>query len=187
MKVLSLDVAGEVWKPIPGFAGYEVSNLGRVRSHWWYAHGVKRGDRELRDAGWLMRQQTTHHGHMRVMVGRGAKRSQQFVHRLVLMAFVGSCPEGLCACHWNGIADDNRLTNLRWDTVSANQKDSVRHGTNNPNRGSVQKHSILTEDIVRRIRETVGEKPTNVWAREVGCSRALIYRVRTRKTWAWVA
>ena len=24
----------EIWKPVVGHAGYEVSNLGRVRSHW---------------------------------------------------------------------------------------------------------------------------------------------------------
>lgn len=50
-------------------------------------------------------------------------------HRLVLLAFVGPCPEGMEPCHFNGIRDDNRLENLRWDTLKNNAADKRRHGT----------------------------------------------------------
>jgi hypothetical protein len=33
------------------------------------------------------------------------------------------------ACHNNGEKQDNRLSNLRWDTKSANSLDSIKHGT----------------------------------------------------------
>lgn len=42
---------------------------------------------------------------------------------------MGSRPDGLVACHWNDDPADNRLSNLRWDTPSANSLDSVRNGT----------------------------------------------------------
>ncbi len=51
------------------------------------------------------------------------------IHRLVLMAFVGPCPNGMECCHYNDIADDNRLDNLRWDTRKNNHVDMIRHGT----------------------------------------------------------
>lgn len=50
------------------------------------------------------------------------------VHRLVLAAFRGPCPDGLVACHNNDVRTDNRLENLRWDTSSANVDDSIING-----------------------------------------------------------
>lgn len=49
------------------------------------------------------------------------------VHRLILEAFVGPCPEGMEACHNDGDRGNNRLNNLRWDTRSANMADRFRH------------------------------------------------------------
>lgn len=45
---------------------------------------------------------------------------QHRVHRLVLTAFVGPCPDGMECLHGEGGALDNRLTNLRWGTKSEN-------------------------------------------------------------------
>ena len=53
----------------------------------------------------------------------------KLVHRLVLEAFVGPCPDKKECCHNNGNSLDNRLTNLRWDTRRANCLDSALHGT----------------------------------------------------------
>ncbi len=50
------------------------------------------------------------------------------VHQLVLEAFVGLCPQGLVACHNNGDGFDNSLKNLRWDTLSSNNADTLKHG-----------------------------------------------------------
>jgi hypothetical protein len=50
------------------------------------------------------------------------------VHVLVLTAFVGPCPDGNEALHFNDIPDDNRLSNLRWGTRSQNNHDAIRNG-----------------------------------------------------------
>lgn len=48
------------------------------------------------------------------------------VHRLVLEAFVGPCPEGKQACHWpDPDKENNRLDNLRWDTAVENARDKT--------------------------------------------------------------
>jgi hypothetical protein len=109
----------EEWRPIPGFDGYEVSNLGRVVSY-----------RRRRPV--LLNPRTRESGHL--AVGLRVNPSDfnpktRLVHQLVMEAFVGPCPEGLEVCHNNGNPADNVLSNLRYDTHSANAQDSVRHGT----------------------------------------------------------
>ncbi len=63
-----------------------------------------------------------------VNLWRGTVR-RGYVHVLVLTAFRGHCPAGMEGCHNDGDPKNNRLSNLRWDTHSANQKDGFRHGT----------------------------------------------------------
>lgn len=113
----------EKWKAIPGCEGfYEVSDRGRVRS---LDRIVALGRRRK---GQFLSPDRGHRGHLQVTLYKNGKRERIFVHRLVLQAFVGACPSGMEACHWNDIPDDNRLENLRWDTPSANRHDSLRNG-----------------------------------------------------------
>jgi hypothetical protein len=58
-----------------------------------------------------------------------AGRRRRLVHRLVLEAFVGPCPEGMLTRHLDGDPANNHLDNLRWGTPAENFADSVRHGT----------------------------------------------------------
>lgn len=105
----------ETWLPIPGFDGYEVSNQGRVRSL-------------IRNRVHMMTATPNHDGYPRVHIG-GRSTPNQFVHQLVLAAFVGPRPEGMIARHLNGDPTDNRPENLAWGTHSENNYDAVRHGT----------------------------------------------------------
>lgn len=114
----------ENWLPVVGYEGlYEVSDRGRVRSLARVcAAGRKRKGR-------ILSQSSGRYGHRRVVLYRDAVRTQWMAHVLVLTAFVGPRPEGMECCHGNGNPADNRVENLRWDTRSANQRDSVRAGT----------------------------------------------------------
>lgn len=61
---------------------------------------------------------------------RGGSVVRARVHRLVLEAFVGPCPEGQQACHADDDKANNSLINLRWDSPSANAADMRRNGRN---------------------------------------------------------
>jgi hypothetical protein len=74
------------------------------------------------------------------------------VHRLVLEAFVGSCPDSFECCHKDGNPLNNRLENLRWGSRSENRLDAVNHGTNNFLRGELNVKAKLTWEEVRLIR-----------------------------------
>ena len=109
-------------KDIPGYEGrYEVSSLGRIRafpSIRGHAGGMKSPYRQKK-------------GHLAIDLYSGGKqtRKKAYVHRLVLEAFVGPCPNGMEGCHGDGNPANNSLQNLRWDTPSANWEDARKHGT----------------------------------------------------------
>lgn len=99
----------EIWKPCVGYAGYEVSNLGNVRSEKQ-----------------ILSPATGSHGYLQVQLRRGNVRT---VHSLVLEAFVGPRPKGMEACHSDGNKLNVNLENLRWDLPKGNAEDKRRHGT----------------------------------------------------------
>lgn len=108
------------------------------------------------------------------------------VHRLVLEAFVGPCPEGMEGCHNNGDPADNRLANLRWDTKSANAKDSIRHGTHaGCTRGELHSSAKLTEQQVRHIIYTyrTGVLTRREISQQYGVCRRTVDKIVNRQTW----
>lgn len=96
----------EEWTDVPGFPGYRVSNLGRVRGR----------------RGWILKTypagSSTYPSFTACVPGRERRRIP--VHRAVLFAFVGVPPEGHECNHINGNKLDNRLDNLEWVTRSEN-------------------------------------------------------------------
>jgi len=104
--------SNEIWLPISGFDKYEVSNLGRVKSH--------------HRNGRILRPGLSNFGHLSVVLGRGNTR---MVHALVLTAFAGPRPPGMECRHLDGDPTNNHFDNLRWGTRSENILDAVAHGT----------------------------------------------------------
>lgn len=135
----------EIWLPIAGWDGlYEVSDLGRIRS-------LRRLDSVGRTvAGRIMRPSKHKKGYRFVCLGRDATKTYLRVHRVVLTAFVGACPEGMEGCHNDGNLANNRLANLRWDTPSSNTKDKVTHGTHNEARkdSCPRGHDLVAPNLV---------------------------------------
>jgi hypothetical protein len=110
----------EVWKPIPGFEGlYDVSNTGKVQSY--RIRGMRTKPLLIPV---LTLSQVLRGKYYVVSLGRGGGRIKRYgVHRLVLEAFIGPCPEGMECCHNDGNPKNNSIDNLRWDTHINNVKD----------------------------------------------------------------
>jgi hypothetical protein len=117
----------EIWRRIPGRDGYEVSDLGRVRSVDRTVTKMTRGRPALhRLKGRVLKPGTTARGYLVVALGH---RGTIYVHHLVLLAFVGPRPAGHQAAHGDGDRTNNVLSNLRWATPKENTADRYRHGT----------------------------------------------------------
>ncbi len=82
------------------------------------------------------------------------KQKLFYVHRLILEAFFGPCPSGMQCCHNDGNRRNNRASNLRWDTPSANALDKFKHGTQAStfSQGSRNRNAKLTESDIIEIR-----------------------------------
>lgn len=161
------DTAEEKWLPVPSWEKfYCVSDLGRIWSMHQYGRftigmQVQDGYRvmKLRDNG---------------------RQAHACVHRIVLEAFVGPCPAGMEACHNNGIPDDNRLPNLRWDTAQSNQADKLKHGTARYSSGYILDKAVVVEI---RIRTDITDQ---AWADALGVSLLTIRNARRGDTWKHV-
>jgi hypothetical protein len=163
---------------LPRFPGYLFGDDGSIWSRW-------RPGRWRRLKGWLHKD-----GYPSVELrgGDGEKRSY-LVHRLILEAFRGPCPEGLEGCHDDGDPLNCRLSNLRWDSHRANMHDAIRHGTFRVNiqRGSRHGHAKLTEADIPEIRRLLimGVKQVEI-ARRFGVDRYQIWSIKHGHTWIHV-
>lgn len=170
-----------VYKDIPNFPGYRAGSDGSIWS-CWKSNGIGQKVMSLR---WKRLKPSP-----RKRDGRGRcslKASdgtyiRLYVSHFVLFAFVGPCPEGLEACHDDGICTNDAPSNLRWDTHSANLLDRRRHGTNV--QGEKINTAKLTTNEVLEIRR-IG-KPLKQHAIRYGVSEALVSAILKRKVWQHV-
>lgn len=114
------------------------------------------------------------------------KRRNVKVHKLVLTAFRGTCPQGLQGCHRNGDKSNNTLRNLRWGTPASNYADRDRHGTTV--RGSRINTAKLTATSVRRIRRVFAAGSTlAVLSRRYQVTSRAISNIVYGRSWKHVA
>lgn len=172
----------EVWVDIPGFPGYEISDLGNVRT---FRSQNGRGGL-ISNPRPLSQDKAKGKVYYRVsLMGPDKKRYHKKVHSLVLSAFQGKRPSPMHdACHLDGNAENNYLTNLYWGTKKDNAQDRIRHGTQC--RGSTQGLSKLTDE---QVAEIIAHIPNwkrgdgRLFANKFGVSDSTISAVKQRSTW----
>lgn len=194
----------EEWRPIAGFAEYEVSSLGRVR---------RATDGYRKPAGHILRQSQTF-GYATIALWRDGKSVGNRVNRLVCRAFHGEPPSPQHhAAHIDGVRGNNRAENLRWADPASNMRDKITHGTNpvgdkngarkwperlarglrngkytKPEctpRGEAHGKARLTENQVREIRSD--QRSRRQIAQAYGVSKCAIDGIKSGKTWRHVA
>lgn len=101
----------EIWRLVPGFPDYEVSDMGRIKSF-------------RRKKVRVLNPHRNNLGYSSVVLFRdGNPPKQMTVHRIVMLAFVGPCPERMEVCHSDANPRNNQLSNLRYDTHLANMRE----------------------------------------------------------------
>lgn len=115
------------WRPVPGWEGfYEVSDDGQVKSLERVVPHPRWGTMRMKER--TLKPGIDGNGYPSVVLHGNGRRFSAKVHRLVLLAFVGPCPEGMEGCHWDDDKINNTVGNLRWAPRSENIRDQVRNG-----------------------------------------------------------
>ena len=130
------------WRPIAGFKGrYEVSSEGEVRSL----------ARKGRKRQIFLKPFNNTQGYLQVVLTKGGKRDQPRVHRLVMQAFVGPCPENMEVNHIDEDKTNNCISNLEYVTHKQNLNHATRNARVARARGlAIESYDINTGATIKR-------------------------------------
>lgn len=138
----------EIWKNIMGFNGYQVSNIGRVRSLKTYK---------------ILKQTINNKGYKILGLSKRGKMSTFLVHRLVADAFIPNPNKLPCINHKDENPLNNCVSNLEW----CDQKYNINYGShtnrmietkrkNGVWRGSDKRHIVLNVNLTKlKIRRPI--------------------------------
>lgn len=174
--------AGESWRPVPGYPGYEASSLGRIRSF-----RSRNGRGQLVKQPHLLRQSPMlGKPYHQVTLSIDGSRKQMRVHLLVALAFHGSRPgTDYVVCHSDGNPANNQASNIRWDTPKGNSADQVVHGTRPC--GSKSHLAKLTDAQVLEVKNALPGWSRGMglhFAKKFGVAPSAISNIKNNLRWA---
>lgn len=156
----------QLWRPVPGFPGYEASSTGQIKTPF----------------GKIAVQTPTAKGYLRVNV-RG---KMTYVHRLVGLAFCPNPEKKSDINHKDGRIQNNGYKNLEWAT----RRENVQHGYDSngrvPTRGERQGSAKLNEEKVRQIRLLAKNRTLASLAREFHVGETAINDIVHFRKWRHV-
>lgn len=190
----------EIWRLIPGFKNYEISNLGRCRRItntiqrasyrkrcWSKLTKISGHEASLKfgysEDGYRYLKSRLANGYpMFSLRDGGPKRQYIKAHRAVALAFIPNPENKPCVNHIDGSRDNCRIENLEWCTPKENMEHEaklgrVRIGIKNP-------ACKLTHEQVIDIRALLAlGKSIKGTAKAFDVSRRTIKAIKTGQRW----
>lgn len=169
------------YRDAPGFPGYRVGSDGSVWNSWINCRsGRRRTERWKR-----LKLAVNDNGYLSVnLTPPGRPYRTVRVHRLVLEAFVGPCPEGMECRHYpDQNKQNNNLENLSWGTRDRNVADNIEvakyvRGSNHPT-------AMLNEEqvVAIRTRYAAGGVFQRELAAEFGITISAVSMIVNNRCW----
>ena len=157
----------EIWKTVPDFPNYEVSNFGDVRSKDRIS---ERMGNDARLKGMPLKTKIVNGGYHRTTLYSGNRKAhkQFMVHRLVAMLFIPN-PDNLpCVNHKDENPENNHVDNLEWCTYKYNSN----YGTAIERRVKHQDwESIASKQATPVIQCEKDGTPIKTWHSMMECER----------------
>lgn len=176
----------EVFKIIPSFPDYLISNCGRCKTRarsLRYIHAVT-GEEHFRvtQERFLKVQFNSRTGYKFHQLYRDKKMYNKPIHSLVADAFLEKLPIHDCVNHKDGNKHNNVVDNLEWCTQKYNHEHAVKTGL--IANGSRVATSKLNESCVRAIKYFLGKGFSHAeLSMAFGISRSTISLIAECKTW----
>ena len=140
----------EIWKDIKGYEGYQVSNLGRIRTHnkttYTKRHGIRKWeDRILHlKPSTISRENIKQGGGYRISLWKDGKCKDFLVARLVATTFLEDLIDtDMTVNHKDGNRLNNCVDNLEW----LSRSDNIRYGFEN---GQYKQYKTILYNNERR-------------------------------------
>ena len=125
----------EIWKDIPNYNGYQVSNLGRVKA-------LKTNK--------ILKLNRTRTGYFLIRLYKNKKQKAFLIHRIVAQAFIPNPANKSQVNHKDGNKANNCINNLEWCTISENQKHKIHSSfVKTPIIGKFGKDNPLSKKIIQ--------------------------------------
>ena len=157
MKRSTLNSKGEIWKCIPDYPKYIASNLGNIMKLPEYKPYNSGKVKTIGKHGYILSPRATMYGHLQVSVENElGKRSFQYVHRLVSMAFLKSRRGCNVVCHKDDNPSNNNITNLFWGTQYINMNMVTNRKISAVKRNRTELQKVITESYIRNAQNFNG-------------------------------
>lgn len=178
----------EIWKVIPEFNDYEVSNLGNIRS----LDRVKKINSsnqfnqfqfEIKLKGINLKKQIDKDGYYYVKLRKNSQQHKFFIHQLVMITFVGKPDTDQQVRHLDGNNINNNLNNLKYGTAKENANDRELHG--HTLRGSQTFQSKIDEELAVIIKKNIKSKclKRKEFCEKYNVSVNIYKDIQRNKTW----
>jgi hypothetical protein len=169
----------EVWYPIPGRPGYEISSHIRVRSFRNPRGGLLKKPH-------LMAMRRNKSGHIALTFRVDGRSIATYIHHVVAEMAHGPRPGGLNVLHRDDDKSNNWPDNLYYGTQAQNTRDAIVNGLFVT--GQRRTQAKVTDDDVRQIRRLLaaGERQTEIGPK-FGISSQLVNAIARGRRWAHVS
>lgn len=160
----------EVWLPVVGHDGYEVSSFGRIAS-------IRNRERFIRKPN----SATVYLSMSFKKRPEDKGQTSRNIHSVVAETFIGPRPDGMVVRHIDGNRYNNAASNLAYGTPNENVYDSVKHKTY---KGSQNGRAVLDERHVALIRMLLDKGlSSSELSRRLGVSVGTIHAIKTGRNW----
>ncbi|MFJ5760721.1 NUMOD4 motif-containing HNH endonuclease [Neobacillus sp. NPDC093182] len=166
----------EIWRNIPDYEDYQVSNFGNVLSfkNKKYQHGLP------------LKVQENRAGYIKIIVWKNGNQKTLKLHRIVCELFNGDAPEGKEQVnHIDGNKRNNDYTNLEWISSSENTLHAYKNGLKNHSRNKRAVVQKTLEGDILNIYPSVSKSAIAVGGNTYGISMACKKKFKSYKGYVW--
>ena len=180
----------EIFKIIPEFPDYLVSNFGRVKTKsrlLRYVHAVTKKEHFRKSEERFLKIQFNNlTGYKFCQLYKNNKMSNKTLHNLVANTFIENQKKLPCINHIDGNKHNNCVDNLEWCSNEYNHKHATETGLKA--KGEQIKSSILNENSVHAIKWFLNKGISHTeLSKAFKISRPAITLISLNKTWKYIS